>query len=396
MIQSVQTSTAAIETKAPKGAVEGSDEAMIALEEADFATELQASIAGDTQTEVQPVQISVEQMLETPTKLLNPQAADPDALHPKMFDPGLTKGVEQLTRPQAGLTPEQILQLEKIQNPQVKEEVMQAMLKIPQVQMGGRAPAIDFAKTEIDPKLMNMEDFVAQKNLVNKKNMQPQAYGMQKSSLHKMAIENGLKQTQIVKDPTAAEGAGSSPMNSQQFILNMMNNDQGQNPKLNETQAAPKVFDMSNIKSSSTEQIINQISDYIVQAKAAKEPTVSMRVNHEELGMIDITVQKTPAGSVDAVAVSIGTHSADGKSFFQANSRDLFSHLSSAGLNISDLKIDVPSQTAKSDFDFGQQSGQKGFSGGQDKQFGSEQNQRRHDSEKRQELWKQFTDKEAA
>jgi hypothetical protein len=38
---------------------------------------------------------------------------------------------------------------------------------------------------------------------------------------------------------------------------------------------------------------MDQISNYIVQAKAAKEPTVTMRVNHDELGMIDITVNKS-------------------------------------------------------------------------------------------------------
>jgi hypothetical protein len=137
---------------------------------------------------------------------------------------------------------------------------------------------------------------------------------------------------------------------------------------------------------------MNQITDYIVQAKASKEPTVNMRVNHEQLGMIDITVNRVAAGS-DAIAINIGTHSIDGKNFFQTNSKDLFSHLTSTGLNISDLKVETPSQTAKSDFDFG---GQSGRGSAQDRQFGSEQNQRRHEQERRQDLWNLLKDKEAA
>jgi len=41
-------------------------------------------------------------------------------------------------------------------------------LKTPQVQTG-RSPALDLAKSEIDPQLVNMEDFVSQKNLAVKK-----------------------------------------------------------------------------------------------------------------------------------------------------------------------------------------------------------------------------------
>jgi hypothetical protein len=111
------------------------------------------------------------------------------------------------------------------------------------------------------------------------------------------------------------------------------------------------------------------------------------------LGMIDITVNKLAAGQ-DSIAINIATHSVDGKNFFQANSKDLFSHLTSSGLNVSDLKVETPSQTAKNDFDFGSQSGRGGA--GQEKQFGSEQNQRRHESDRRQDLWNILKEQEAA
>lgn len=419
MIQAPQSKP--IETKAPARAdasskaakatkdLKGSDEAQA------FASELEASLAETVETaEVKPVEVSAEQMLEMPSTLAGPQGSV-DSTSPKIFDPALTKGVETLNHPKNSevtapveLTDADVLKLAqgevptaKVQlpvnteaqlqeAPEVKGEIAQAMLKTPQVaegakaQAAGRAPAIEFAQAEIDPQLMNMEDFVTQKNLATKK-AAPNAYGMKAvpAQQQKIALENGLKQTQIVKDAAAVEG-GNSPVNSQQFILNMMN-EQKTSPQLNETQAAPKVFDMNQVKTTNADQIISQITDYAIQAKAAKEPTVNLRMNHEELGMIDITVTKSGVNH-EAIAVNIGTHSVDGKNFFQQNSKDLFSHLTNAGLNISDLKVETPTQTAKNDFDFGSQSGKN--QSGAEKQFGSEQNQRRHESERRQDLWK--------
>lgn len=407
MIQTPQSKP--IETKAQRADVsnkaqKGANVAEGTLEGQVFANELEASMADSA--EVKPVEVSAEQMLEMPSSLIN-STGSVESTSPKIFDPAMTKGVEKLNHPaNTEVSPEvqkldadvlKLVQASKVEVPveaelqeamEVKEEIAKAMLKTPQIAEGkttGRAPAIDFAKSEVDPQLMNMEDFVAQKNLATKK-AAPNAYGMKTlpAQHQKVALESGLKQTQVVKDTAALEGGAGSSVNSQQFILNMMNEQKGA-PQLNETQAAPKVFDMNQVKTSNPDQIINQITDYVVQAKAAKEPTVNMRVNHEELGMIDITVSKAGVNH-ESIAVNIGTHSIDGKNFFQQNSKDLFSHLTTAGLNVTDLKVETPTQTAKNDFDFGSQSGRN--QSGADKQFGSEQNQRRHESERRQDLWK--------
>lgn len=388
-----------------KGKV-SSEEALLedpesALENLDFANELLASLG---EAEVKAVEVSPEQSLQNPSSLIKnfPETGQTETVTPSVFDPAMTKNVDQLIGPKSTeakmpLTDKQVMELAQGNIPvqvegegEVKADALQALLKTPQV--GGRSPALDFAQSEIDPKLMNMEDFVAQKNAVAKKTSGMNPYGMGKAQVQKMALETDLKQTQVVQDASALQGKASEPMNSQQFILNMMNGDQG-SPKVNESQVPMKVFDMNHIKSSDTNTVMNQISDYIVQAKAAKEPTVNMRVNHEELGMIDITVQKTGLMNHESIAINIGTHTADGKNFFQQNSKELFSHLTQSGLNVSDMKIETPSQTAKNDFDLGQQPKNQG---GQEKQFGSEQNQRRHDSDKRQNLWDLLKDKEAA
>ena len=443
----------------------------------EFATELKSQI-NETETNVKPVEISLEQMMELPSSLVQPNGAT-ETISPKVFDPALTKGVEKLVGPKTGevaaqpLTDAQVLELSTANTEvsgELQAQIEQAMLKTPQIDeaglkatqvdpatlkslrgekaaestltkidpellksakvdpellksakvnpeilkaaalgtapvvmmksmnadqsimkseaftninpIQGRNPAIDLAKSEIDPQLMTNEDFVANKNLAAKKNFS-NAYGMKvvPNQQQKISLEAGLNETQVVKDLASKEG---SSMNSQQFILGLQSNE----PKLqqsSETQAPAKVFDMNHIKSSDSSEIMGQITDYVVQAKAAKEPTVNMRVNHEELGMIDITVSKSGLNQ-ESVAINIGTHSADGKNFFQQNSKDLFSHLTTAGLNISDLKVDTPSQTAKNDFDFGSQSGKN--QQGSERQFGSEQNQRRHEQDRRQDLWK--------
>jgi nicotinamidase-related amidase len=375
----------------------------------EFVDELEANLKEATNPEVKPVHVSAEQALELPSSLVQPSGTV-ETTSPKVFDPALTKGVEKLVQPKTSevavpaaagavatvaaveLSDAQVIELANAEgvNPEVKAEIQQAMLKTPQVQ-SGRSPAIEFAKTEIDPQLLNNEDFVAQKNLVAKKPM-PNAYGMKAvPAQQQQALENGLQPVQVVKENTSATNASETPMNSQQFILGLQT--EKSLPQTGETHATAKVFDMNNIKSSQPTEIMNQITDYVVQAKAAKEPTVNMRVNHDQLGMIDITVSKVGLNN-EAIAVNIGAHTLDGKNFFQQNSKDLFSHLTTAGLNVTDLKVETPTQTARNDFDFGSQAGRNGQHGSE-KQFGSEQNQRRHESDRRQDLWK-LLNKEAA
>lgn len=358
------------------------------LEKEDFESELKAVSESDSaEPKVKAVKVSADKELRKPSSLINenPEATNPDSISPKVFDPSMTKDVQQLISPENAQV-EMTGGLEMAIAAEGEEIPADLDLAAELKKANGRSPAIDFQETT-DPELMKLEDFVAQKNAANKKIVPQNVYGMNPQA-NKIAMENGLKNSQVVKDATTVE-SNSQPLNSQQFILNMQAE---QKPTGSQEVAAPvKTFDMSQIKTDNPDKIMTQITDYIVQAKAAKEPTVSMRVNHQELGMIDITVAKT--ANADAIAINIGTHSMDGKNFFQQNSKDLFSHLTTAGLNVSDMKVEIPSQTAKNDFDMSQHN--KGQQQGSERQFGSEQNQRRHDSQRREDLWK-LLNKEAA
>jgi hypothetical protein len=415
-------------------------EAMV--EGGDFAAELMANLqVEDPELKVSPVQISPDQLINSP--LQNIPEVQPDKINPKVFDPALTNGVDSLVQPKTTL----------VEGEMVSPELTQAMLKTPQLQAGvveggnpaglnpaglnptglnpaglnptglnptGLNPTTEanpelavelkalqgekiskeaVAETGVDSQLMSGDEFVSQKNLTMKKNFNPAAYGMKnpKSGAEASELSSLIKPkttgTELAAgEATTSSGAGSS-VNSQYFILGNLAEQNGASVSGKEVAAPTKTFDLSQIKTSNPDQILSQVTDYMVQAKAAKEPTVNLRMKHEDLGTIDITVQRA---NQEAISINIGAHSVDGKAFFQQNSKDLVSHLTNAGLTVADMKVETSSQTAKnSGFDMNNSdSGRQGY--GSEKNFGSEQNQRRHDSERRQELWNSLYNKEAA
>lgn len=313
--------------------------------------------------------------LTLPSELVNQGGESSENVSPKVFNSNLINNVNDLLGPESA---EADIDLEGID-----PKLLQSLMKTPVVSgtvVNGRAPAVELSNAEVDPQLLNFEDFVEQKNLQAKKPVM-EAYGLKINSAEKEAAKIGLKETQIVSEiaPLQTE----APVNSQQFILNMLS-DKAPEATVSEIASAPKVFDMNSIKTTNTNEIISQITDYVVQAKASKEPTVHMRFNHADLGVVDLHVSKVT--NSDSIAVNIGAHSLEGKSFFQQNAKELLSHLASTGHTVTDMKVETPSQMAKSDFDFGSQLGRG--QQGQDKQFGSEQNQRRHEQERRADLWK--------
>lgn len=407
----IQSSYKPVELKAPESAKAPAKKpefhaSSTPKEKSEFRQELKKASKDEPKQEasepkVKAVKVSEDKSLRSPSSLVNENLeGNPESVSPKVFDPAMTKDVQNLIDPQTvqvggeGAAPEEILkalmdgevgELNLEAGEELSPELTQKILKSTE----GEAK---LANKEAAPELVSMEDFLAQKNMAAKKAMPQGAYGMKAPVMNKEAAEAGLKSTEVVKDISMLENAGngSSSMNSQQFILNTMA-EQGTN-STQEVSAPVKTFDMSQIKTSEPDKIMTEISDYIAQAKAAKEPTVNLRMNHQDLGMIDITVMKSGA-SADTIAINIGAHSTDGKNFFQQNSKDLFAHLSSAGISVTDMKVETASNSKQSGFDMNQQNQKHASSGEQN--FGSEQNQRRHEQSRREDLWKMFN-KEAA
>ena len=301
------------------------------------------------------------------------------------------------------LSPELKLLLEQqtpiVINPSSEEELLNLLdLKnISGKEKVERSPSIDFSPEEIDPKLMSFEDFLAQKNAVTKKVTSSQGYGIPQNKNLLAQMNPEVVEASNMKKPLIDGKMNSLVLNqSSSTELNpipnsLMNNNQSLSPLTN-TQTSQKVFDLSQLQNTSQDQIISQIKDYIVQAKTASEPTVNMKVQHQDLGMIDITVQKMPQ---EAIQIAIQTSSQDAKLFLNTHQRDLVQSLNQTGIQVSDLKIDSSSSLGKANADSsGQQQGFDQSSSG--KQFGSENNQRQQDSQRRNELWKFLEEKEVA
>lgn len=251
--------------------------------------------------------------------------------------------------------------------------------------------------------ISTVDDFLTNKQIIKSKIQNKNAYGLNNINPKVKTDIQGESNLLVNKDKNienkiqpsfkTTESINSSIISFPVLGDNLMNSKSDQ--AIDNSQ---KIIQFSDLKSSNPNQIIDQISDYILQVKASKEESVHLKINHEELGLIDITVKKLPGQEMDNLSLAIGTQKIDGKIFFDLHSRDLMNHLSQAGVNVVDLKIEQASiQTSasgKNDFDMNDKNSSQNSFG--DKNYQSEQNQRRNEQNRRQELWNILREKEVA
>ena len=182
----------------------------------------------------------------------------------------------------------------------------------------------------------------------------------------------------------------SSDQNSTQAITNTVK------PNTNNlTAESTKTFDMSQLvgdKPMSSEALISKIQDHILQTRAGNEKSIEMSFNHKDLGQVGLHVQKH-AG--DSIGITISTASAEGAKFFTQNQGELLHSLSSAGIQVSDFKLD----SAKAGSNLNQDSSSdssKQFAGNNKQGAQSESGERKQEQDKRQSLWEQFSEQAAA
>jgi hypothetical protein len=254
--------------------------------------------------------------------------------------------------------------------------------------------------------ISNTHDFLVEKKIVKNHKMPTEAYGIKTNNIKLKNIEdkNLTLDRNLMKSEDAKEKMNSdflsslqTKSDSNQFKMDssLLQDFSGKNESNLKNIQEIKTMQFSDIKSSDVKEIMTQITDYISQAKASQEKEVNLKFNHEELGIVDITVRKMSGGSQENnLSLAIGTQSLDTKSFFTQHSKDLISHLNQAGINILDIKVEQNQSLAKNDFSFNERNQQsQNF---QDRQFGSEQNQRRHEQNRREELWNLLREKEVA
>jgi hypothetical protein len=371
------------------------------VKEKDFASELaqldnEEDLEGMEEVAVEGEELTLEAKGEELAKALKP-AADMKAAPvnaeelmqvlnetpaiteptPKLLDPKLIKQVNEV------VLPEGAEQVEATQL-QLKDLLMQQQAP---AKAAGRSPAIDFDKAEVDTQLLNFEDFVAQKNTVKGKAVAPNAYGMPSKTT--MNAEQLMGEKAVAANETLMHGNAGAATQGQLAPALMMETPASDSLRT-EVSAPSRTFNMQSLtKNQDADSILTQVSDYIVQAKAAKEPTVQMRVNHQDLGMLDITVTRS---ANDMVSIVLGAQDNGAKMFLGQNRENLMSHLSQAGVNVSDLKMEQSSNTK--DGSTGQNSQQGGQPG--ERQFGSQENQRREEQQRRHDLWEIIREKEVA
>lgn len=305
---------------------------------------------------------------------------------PKLIDPSLIQQVNEVVLPKGA---EQVQAAPVEQLPTTLKDLLLQQQPVAPQKLAGRAPAIDFAKSEIDPQLMGFEDFVAQKNAVTGKTVAPNAYGMPVKNTFAAPATPVTPKAELAEKLLAIESAAAPqmPVTHAQTVFGV---EAPLATAAATTDAAPqKVFNLQNLsQSSNIETVISQVSDYIVQAKASKEPSVNMKVQHQDLGVLDITVNRAQN---DAVTIAIGTQDLGAKVFLGQHREQLLTHLAQSGVAVADLKMEQSSSSQKDM----SQSGQQNFSG-HDRQFGSEQNQRREEQQRRHDLWELMREKEVA
>ncbi len=228
-----------------------------------------------------------------------------------------------------------------------------------------------------------------------------QAYGKEQGLLQKNII---TKPADLLNKDEKVKAFGNDELKTSEFKTNneiqSMKNDLllGSAPlvvgakELNEThvKTAP-TFDMVNIKSNSSEEIIKQVSDYIQQSQLAGKDQIDLTVKHQELGQFKINVTKLQGQN--SIDMQITAQSREAHQFFVRHESELARSLTQSGIQLADFKV-VASQ---SDIGASSQSQSKQFyQGSQDqnsssKQWANFESQQFGDGrERRKELWDEY------
>lgn len=267
-----------------------------------------------------------------------------------------------------------------------------AAIAAPQFNAKGETKAkVDLADNE---NLVDLKQFMEKQSPTVHKRFGEQAY---KSQVERSIFADKFEKTQLpnVTANIGKSDALSSSLNNEmaqvernleigaKFFPQQSSSDAGS--QLASTNKP--VIDLNQLNlNTDSEQVIEQIKNYIVQSKVAHNSNVEVSFKHDQLGVVDLHLRKTEG---DHISITIATNSAEAAKFFTKNQGDLLASLSQSGVKVADFKLDNQNSFDSSSKQFANQ-GQGGHSDG----FTNEQ--RRQHSEKRQELWNMMQEREAA
>lgn len=249
-------------------------------------------------------------------------------------------------------------------------------------------------------KLLNLNDFMAKQSPSMQKNAMKSAYKPMNQSIFNQKVQESLPG--VVKKPTMSTntevkslqdvmfgGQPGTEVSSEALAQNITKPNAAAMP----VTSTAKVFDINQIaNSTSTDDVIAKVQDYIIQSRASGKPEVQMSFKHSELGQIDLHVIKQHNNELN---IMIGTRTFEGARFFNQHQADLLQTLTQSGIQVADLKLDTNLSTNNSNL-ANSDSEKQQFSQESKGQHNSESGQRDSEQRKRKELWEQFQGEEAA
>ncbi|MBK26459.1 MAG: hypothetical protein CME70_20840 [Halobacteriovorax sp.] len=228
------------------------------------------------------------------------------------------------------------------------------------------------------------DDFVQTKNSVQKAGMTNEAIVPKKmnglnqySKESKNLDSNIISQTATLEIPEAAVGMAQLKSDGAEMSFSQMG-------------AQEKVVNLSNVNSTDSNNLINEISRLIEKNNIKSADNMEVTVKHDELGQFKIEASKN--ADTNQLDLKIISKDKIGHNFFVENESQLAKTLNQSGIKLGNFKIALSSENA---FTANAESGGKefseGFSGqkGQQGQFGQRQGEN-SDSQRRRHLWQAF------
>ena len=244
------------------------------------------------------------------------------------------------------------------------------------------AQASNVAKVQNSQGLVDLNEFMAKQSPSVKHRALGAHYKNEHQSMlaNKMFAEKQLPHLNIA--PVEGESASFEDMSQGQDQLIPQKLEL---PVSQSASGSQKVFDLGTLsRTNDLDSVISQIQDYIVQAKASKDPSAQVTFNHPELGDVDIFVKK---GMGDQVHVTIGHQSQEAAKFFRQHQGELLQTLQQSGVQVGEFKLESSASQNSNNNSNGNSFDQNGRQFANQSRSGEEQ-QRREDSHRREELWK--------
>lgn len=288
--------------------------------------------------------------------------------------------------------------------PQVATKQSPMAQAVPAQMMALNVQQTQKAAVANNPKLVDFNSFMKKQSPQAKARIQASQASYAKKNTHKSMFKAKIDESlpHVAKKPMAqtklqdvmfksADQSADMNMTPEQQMANQNMMNVGKvGAAVVGTEQVAKVFDMNQMPANATaDEVIAKIQDYAIQTKVNNEPQLDFSFRHQELGQVDLTIQK--AGG-DQLNILVGANSTEAMKFFTQNQGELLQSLTQAGVSVGDFKLDSSSKSNNQNLS----QNSNGNSQDTHREHQSESGQRQEEQQRRAELWDQLKDKEAA